>query len=235
MGAPRRDGRKIDDRPDRAILVPVFLGLFDHPLGDRLAEPERGIHVLLHQHLDGVVRSIQRIAFLDLPGGVDQDIDPVESVDGGRDQVGHGQFLAQVAREEPGLAALILDIAGLGARAQLMSDDELQRTARLRGGGGSRPVVDEEEPVEYLVASVGGDRRVAMELSQVDRLEEIESATVEKAGTLRFIQYRGDLLQLIDVGQAMGTASSTDPSRRIWKTIVRTKGGSSYGLSLIHI
>ncbi len=28
----------------------------------------------------------------------------------------------------------------------------------------------------------------------------------------------------------MGAASSTDPSRRIWKTIVRTSGGASYGL-----
>ncbi|WP_419191391.1 chemotaxis protein CheW [Saltatorellus ferox] len=111
-----------------------------------------------------------------------------------------------------------------------MSEDELRRAARQGAAEHARSTADCKDPIEYLVASVGGDRRVAMELSQVDRLEEVESATVEKAGTLRFIQYRGELLQLIDVGQAMGAASSTDPDRRVWKTIVRSNGGTSYGL-----
>lgn len=129
-----------------------------------------------------------------------------------------------------GQVALILDIAGLAQRAQLMSEDELQRAARQGGRSSLDAGVRDAEPVEFLVASVGGDRRIAMELSLVDRLEEVESANVETAGSLRFIQYRDELLQLIDVGRTMGAADSADPSRRIWKTIVRSQGGASFGL-----
>ncbi len=128
-----------------------------------------------------------------------------------------------------GQVALILDIAGLAERARLTSEGD----ALLRGPQApteSRQSKDKQPPVEYLIVAVGEDRRIAMDLSEVDRLEDLDSSTVEKAGTLQFVQYRGELLQLIDVGRALGTGSSADPSKRIWKTVVRSHAGFSYGL-----
>ncbi len=131
-----------------------------------------------------------------------------------------------------GQVALILDIAGIAERARLMAEDDA-----LLGGQRSRvndPAgEDVEAPVEYLVVSAGEDRRIAMDLSHVDRLEDLDSSTVERAGALQFVQYRGELLQLIDVGEALGAGRSTDPAKPIWKTIVRSHGGFSYGL-LVH-
>ena len=128
-----------------------------------------------------------------------------------------------------GQVALILDIAGLADRANLMSDSD-----GLLGGprttSEEQSTKDEQPPVEYLIVSVGDDRRLAMDLNEVDRLEDLDSSTVERAGTLQFIQYRGELLQLVDVGRALGTESSADPSKAIWKTIVRSHAGFSYGL-----
>ena len=128
-----------------------------------------------------------------------------------------------------GQVALILDIAGLADRAQLVSEsDGTIGGPRASSEGPSNK--GEQAPVEYLIVSVGEGRRLAMDLSQVDRLEDLDSSTVEKAGTLQFVQYRGELLQLIDVGRALGAGSSANPSERIWKTIVRSHAGFSYGL-----
>jgi two-component system chemotaxis sensor kinase CheA len=128
-----------------------------------------------------------------------------------------------------GQVALILDIAGLAERARLLSeDDPLLGRSRSRKQESSSGAT--EAPVEYLVVAVGEDRRIAMDLNQVDRLEDLDPSTVEKAGTLQFVQYRGELLQLIDVGRALGVQSSADPSKRLWKTVVRSHAGFSYGL-----
>ncbi|MEM8712523.1 MAG: chemotaxis protein CheW, partial [Planctomycetota bacterium] len=136
-----------------------------------------------------------------------------------------------------GQVALILDIAGLAQRAQLLSEDELERAARKtqgRNGGPSRRS-GANAPVEYLVTSVGDGRRIAMELSRVDRLEDINPKEVESAGYQNFVQYRGELLQLIDVGEILGSGRAADPDRRVWKTIVRTHNGMTYGLVVMDV
>ena len=128
-----------------------------------------------------------------------------------------------------GQVALILDIAGIADKARLAAEGE----PLIAGSRAYAPNFGEDvqgAPVEYLIVSAGDDRRVAMDLSQIDRLEDIDPAIVERAGALQFIQYRDELLRLVDLGRALGRESSVDPSKKIWKAVVRTHGGFSYGL-----
>ena len=107
------DGRDVDDRPNRTLNgVTIRLGLRDHAAGHRLAQAQRGQHILLKQCLDRGIGGIKRITDHQLPAGVDQNIDPVEGIDRGRDKVFHRQPLAQIAREP---AQMILVIAHLAA------------------------------------------------------------------------------------------------------------------------
>jgi len=103
-----------------------------------------------------------------------------------------------------GKVALILDVRGIATLAGLSSTkrrDVDERRDDIIGGE------------RYVIASVGGDRRVAISLDSVVRLEQFAAADIERASGREVLQYRDRLLPLIRLGDALGAmpAPPTDP------------------------
>jgi two-component system chemotaxis sensor kinase CheA len=100
-----------------------------------------------------------------------------------------------------GRVALILDVFGLAQRAGAVSDHQGWAVAEAQTAG-ARPA---ERPSVLLVE--GRDRgRLAIPLSKVARLEEFPRSRVERVGGRRVVQYRGEILPLVDVDRALGPA-----------------------------
>jgi two-component system chemotaxis sensor kinase CheA len=95
-----------------------------------------------------------------------------------------------------GSAALILDVLGLAQRARVLS------AARDPANGAAGHAGDERAGprVPLLVASVGGDRQVAIPLDEVTRLEELPAGAIERVGDRELVQYRGEILPLVRLG-----------------------------------
>jgi two-component system, chemotaxis family, sensor kinase CheA len=118
-----------------------------------------------------------------------------------------------------GSAALILDVQALAQRAGVLTAGrELAHDAAVQAGDGER--VDTR--VALLVASVGGDRQVAIPLAEVTRLEELPAGTIERVGDRELVQYRGEILPLVRLGGS--------PDDEMVAVVVCAGGGRSVGL-----
>jgi two-component system chemotaxis sensor kinase CheA len=76
---------------------------------------------------------------------------------------------------------------------------------------------------------VGKYGRVALPQSRVARLDEFERSRVERGSGLDGVQYRGEILPLVDVARALGTAPADEPPSLL-QVVVHTEGGRSVGL-----
>jgi two-component system chemotaxis sensor kinase CheA len=124
-----------------------------------------------------------------------------------------------------GSVALILDILALAQRANVLrAGRELARgTADQRVDG--RPETREA----LLVASVGRGRRIAIPLALVTRLEEFPAASIEQVGSRALVQYRDEILplvQLAPVPDDAGTRGDDD----VLAVVVCVTRGRSVGL-----
>jgi two-component system chemotaxis sensor kinase CheA len=100
-----------------------------------------------------------------------------------------------------GRVALILDVFGLAQRAGAVADHPGWAAAEPQPAG-APPA---ERPGVLLVE--GRDRgRLAIPLGKVARLEEFPRARVERVAGRRVVQYRGQILPLVDVDGALGPA-----------------------------
>lgn len=106
-----------------------------------------------------------------------------------------------------GRVALILDVFRLGQHAHVLGES----------AGGTRfdrdddRVVATESSTMLLVAA--GDRRAALRLDQITRLEQITVDAIEWRGHQQVVQYRGDIMPLVQLGDVMsagGGLSETD-------------------------
>jgi two-component system chemotaxis sensor kinase CheA len=123
-----------------------------------------------------------------------------------------------------GSVALILDIFGLARRAGLIAAEaHLQAAAGPKAG----PVL---EPGENLLIFGVGDRRLAMPLAAVDRIEEFSRERIEWAGAREAVHCRGQILPLISVAEALNVpADRTGPGETV-PAIVYTENGRSAAL-----
>ncbi|WP_242448460.1 chemotaxis protein CheA [Cellulomonas sp. WB94] len=96
-----------------------------------------------------------------------------------------------------GRVALILDVQTISRRA-LTSDVDLRRA---RAAAEVTKTVALEQ---VLVVGIGGDRRVAMPLASVARLEHVRLSEVELVGGREVVQYRGTILPLIRLDRLLG-------------------------------
>lgn len=122
-----------------------------------------------------------------------------------------------------GRVALILDVFRLGQQANVLAE----------GVGGSRFDRDEQQGViatetntMLLVAS--GDRRAALRLDQITRLEQISTDAIEWRGHQQVVQYRGDIMALVQLGDVMTAGGSLSESDEI--TVVVCGHGPHVGL-----
>ncbi|MEP6860395.1 MAG: chemotaxis protein CheA [Deltaproteobacteria bacterium] len=98
-----------------------------------------------------------------------------------------------------GRVALILDVRGIAMHAGLGS-------LKRREADVPRAVIPVAD--RYLLARLGADRRIAVSLEHVARLEELSTATIERAAGREVVQYRDGLLPLIRLGDALGAMPS---------------------------
>ncbi len=125
-----------------------------------------------------------------------------------------------------GKVALILDVLGLAhtsnviaeARDRQMTDNAERSSARS------------SDAVSLLVVGVGETQRYAMPLSQVTRLEKIETNKVEYANHQQVVQYRGEILTLIRLADSMNISSSYVPADDLLDVVVYSEGEKSVGL-----
>jgi two-component system, chemotaxis family, sensor kinase CheA len=122
-----------------------------------------------------------------------------------------------------GRVALVLDILGLAQRASVLT------------GAKGRSLSEQEQPAAPAAADAhallffepreGG--QMAIPLSLVARLEEIPKSSLENLGTRQVVQYRGEILPLVDVSQELealrlGTKSSGERTMTFAKSSEET-------------
>jgi two-component system chemotaxis sensor kinase CheA len=123
-----------------------------------------------------------------------------------------------------GSVALIIDVAGLAGSADVKDG----RAVAAR----SNADVDADRgavTTRLLLLKVGDDRRVAIPLGGVARLEELDATCVEHAGARSAVQYRGELLPIAWLSDLLGVPSSAGAQDRL-PMVVCTDGTVSVGL-----
>jgi two-component system chemotaxis sensor kinase CheA len=118
-----------------------------------------------------------------------------------------------------GKVALILDVLGLAQRANVLSGIR-ERALTEKTTVAAGPAADRQTVLLYATRDGG---RMAIPLSQVDRLEEFPRKAVENVGPFEVVQYRNEILPLIHVSRLLRerqrSADGPPSSRR------RTGGG----------
>jgi two-component system chemotaxis sensor kinase CheA len=107
------------------------------------------------------------------------------------------------------LVALILDVPGLAQRAGIISESGERADAEMN------TAVQENgaEKQAFLVFVGPDDARMAIPLHALARLEEFAASQVEKSGAECVIQYRGRILPLVYLREALEERQSSRNSR----------------------
>ena len=123
-----------------------------------------------------------------------------------------------------GQVALILDVLGTAQRAHVIADG----AERRRDEQPDEEVLDSGERRALLLVSAGADRRAAITLSDVARLEEIPADAVERGSGQEVVQYRDQILPLVRLSESLGVMSSQD--KPTLDVVVHDHGGRHVGL-----
>ena len=124
-----------------------------------------------------------------------------------------------------GRVALILDVMGIAQIANVITEVH-DGTAAERAGHRDDAVVGRDA---WLVFSVAGNRRMAIPLSMVSRLEEFPATSLESSGDELVVQYRGMIMPLIDVASKMNLGRPEKRPESL-QVIVYSQNGRSIGL-----
>lgn len=122
-----------------------------------------------------------------------------------------------------GKVGLILDIPSLARRSHLAGDNERESligASRVTGNAGQ---------AEKLLVTTVGERRVAIPLDAVTRLEEFPRDRIEHAGSRETVQYRGQTLPLVRLSHLLGSDSDVGQGETV-SAVVYSEGGRSVAL-----
>lgn len=122
-----------------------------------------------------------------------------------------------------GRVSLILDVQAIGRRAMAGERGEAVTAAK-----GVEDVVT-RETVQVLVAGIGGDRRVAIPLSAVTRLEKLPTSMVEHVGGREVVQYRGAITPVVRLDRMLGSAGSAEERAEL-TVVVYSRGERSVAI-----
>jgi two-component system chemotaxis sensor kinase CheA len=98
-----------------------------------------------------------------------------------------------------GKVALILDVLALAQRARVVSGARERVLADKSGADGATGAQRES----LLLFALRDGSRMGIPLSLVDRLEEFPRSALERVGSQRVVQYRDEILPLVDVASAL--------------------------------
>ena len=125
-----------------------------------------------------------------------------------------------------GQVSLILDILGIAQRARVVSETRDRSEA-------AAPVEQDDLSVTerrtLLLVEVGEDRRAAIDLAEVERLEEFDVSAIEWGGGREVVQYRNAILPLLRLSDALGVMAAFDESASM-DVVVHTVHGHSVGI-----
>jgi len=121
-----------------------------------------------------------------------------------------------------GRVALILDVRGLAQEARVVSENH-----RAMHGESLSTAASKEDRQQWLLFRAGTNARMAMHLSSVQRLEEIRRSDVEHSDNQDVVQYRGQIMPLVNVAEnfKLEQGPGTDPL----EVIVHAHRGRSVG------
>ena len=122
-----------------------------------------------------------------------------------------------------GKVGLILDVSSLARRSHLAVDAERENVT-----GGSRGASSAGTGERLLVTAVG-ERRVAIPLDTVTRLEEFPRDRIEHAGSREVVQYRGQILPLVRLSHLLGAYSEEAEGDTV-SVVVYSEGSRSVAL-----
>lgn len=120
-----------------------------------------------------------------------------------------------------GRVSLILDVQAIGRRAMSSEVGEAARTV------GTQDTATRRETVQVLVAGIGGDRRVAIPLATVTRLEKLPAAMVEHVGGREVVQYRGSITPVVRLDRILGSMVGDHDELTV---VVSTRNGRSVAI-----
>ncbi|HZZ78363.1 MAG TPA: chemotaxis protein CheA [Gemmataceae bacterium] len=124
-----------------------------------------------------------------------------------------------------GKVALILDVLGIAQSAGVISEVRDRALAELQDESDDC----ESEKHTLLLLGMGQDRRAAIPLSMVARLEKIPVKDVEWADGQEVVQYRNRILPLIRVSKVLDVDAGDDRAETM-QVVVYTSAGKSVGL-----
>jgi len=128
-----------------------------------------------------------------------------------------------------GRVALILDVLGLAQRANVVRESRDAAVAEKEGAPAS--AIGERSGHTVLLFQNGERERMAIELSQVARLEEFSREAIEIVGGREVVQYRGQIMPLLHLSQFFGALGSAESdSLRPVQVVVYSEGGHTVGL-----
>lgn len=125
-----------------------------------------------------------------------------------------------------GKVALILDVLGLAHNANVLTKDRERSTRDTM----LRSKDNAELTQTLLVLQTGTGRRLALPISQVARLEKIAVEALEYTDDREVVQYRGEILPLIRLANALGMEDDFDPPDGLLNIVVYSERNLSYGL-----
>ena len=125
-----------------------------------------------------------------------------------------------------GRVALILDVASLARRAQLSPALAEPVTPAAGPGGRGAGTLG-----RLLIADLG-QRRVAIPLDMVTRLEEFPIERIERSGTREVVQYREQILPLLRLDHLLGGYEAEPTEQGTVPVVVYTENGRSVALAV---
>jgi two-component system chemotaxis sensor kinase CheA len=125
-----------------------------------------------------------------------------------------------------GRVALILDVLGLAQRTGVIS--EVRDRGPLEGTQQATALTEMRSTL--LLFRVGKDGRMAMPLSLVARLEEFDPSAIEWAGGHAVVQYRAEILRLVDLREMLGGQPAQRAASEPLQVVVYSENGCSVGL-----
>ncbi|MCW2600984.1 MAG: histidine kinase [Frankiales bacterium] len=125
-----------------------------------------------------------------------------------------------------GRVALILDVLALAQQANVVVVGR-DRGAGAQGSAGGAASSDIET---LLVVGFGAERRMAIPLAMVTRLEEFPVGSIEHAGSREVVQYRDQILPLIRLSSFLGLGYSEPATDEVLQVVVYSEDGRSVGL-----
>lgn len=124
-----------------------------------------------------------------------------------------------------GTVSLILDVVGIAQQGGILTDNKSTLRDPLAASTSNRDVKFRS----WLIVDAGGESQAAILLDSVTRLEEIECDAIEFVDGQSFVQYRDQIMPLIDM-QGRSYLPNGSHQRETIQIVVYCDAGQNYGL-----